>query len=113
MLAMPRDVAVWRAGPVVKPLLTSFAHPLLTTGGRVVPAIAIAAGIEADVGRLWTRIPPTHRLRRPLPPPPSSSTGIHAKGRTASVGRSYFHIHLVSDATGETLIAISRAAAAV
>jgi regulator of PEP synthase PpsR (kinase-PPPase family) len=28
------------------------------------------------------------------------------------VGRSYFHIHLVSDATGETLIAISRAAAA-
>jgi len=27
-------------------------------------------------------------------------------------GRSYFHIHLVSDATGETLIAISRAAAA-
>ncbi|MET0605266.1 MAG: pyruvate, water dikinase regulatory protein [Beijerinckiaceae bacterium] len=28
------------------------------------------------------------------------------------MGRSYFHIHLVSDATGETLIAISRAAAA-
>ncbi|MFV0279666.1 MAG: pyruvate, water dikinase regulatory protein [Rhodoblastus sp.] len=28
------------------------------------------------------------------------------------VGRSYFHLHLVSDATGETLIAISRAAAA-
>lgn len=26
--------------------------------------------------------------------------------------RSYFHLHLVSDATGETLIAISRAAAA-
>ncbi|WP_342360107.1 pyruvate, water dikinase regulatory protein [Terrarubrum flagellatum] len=28
------------------------------------------------------------------------------------MGRNYFHIHLVSDATGETLIAISRAAAA-
>ncbi len=28
------------------------------------------------------------------------------------VGRSYFHLHLVSDATGETLIAVSRAAAA-
>lgn len=27
-------------------------------------------------------------------------------------GRAYFHIHLVSDATGETLIAVSRAAAA-
>jgi len=29
-----------------------------------------------------------------------------------SVGRSYFHLHLISDATGETLIATSRAAAA-
>jgi len=28
------------------------------------------------------------------------------------VGRSYFHLHLVSDATGETLIAVGRAAAA-
>jgi [pyruvate, water dikinase]-phosphate phosphotransferase / [pyruvate, water dikinase] kinase len=28
------------------------------------------------------------------------------------LGRSYFHLHLVSDATGETLIAVSRAAAA-
>ncbi len=28
------------------------------------------------------------------------------------MGRNYFHLHLVSDATGETLIAISRAAAA-
>ena len=28
------------------------------------------------------------------------------------MGRSYFHLHLVSDATGETLIAVSRAAAA-
>ncbi|MGL5138570.1 MAG: kinase/pyrophosphorylase, partial [Beijerinckiaceae bacterium] len=26
------------------------------------------------------------------------------------MGRSYFHLHLVSDATGETLIAVSRAA---
>lgn len=33
--------------------------------------------------------------------------------RTGSlVGRNYFHLHLVSDATGETLIAVSRAAAA-
>ena len=28
------------------------------------------------------------------------------------MGRSYFHLHLVSDATGETLIAVSRAVAA-
>jgi [pyruvate, water dikinase]-phosphate phosphotransferase / [pyruvate, water dikinase] kinase len=30
----------------------------------------------------------------------------------AAVARNYFHLHLVSDATGETLIAVSRAAAA-
>src|SRR5271154_6205452 len=30
----------------------------------------------------------------------------------AALGRSYFHLHLVSDSTGETLIAASRAAAA-
>ena len=29
-----------------------------------------------------------------------------------SVQRNYFHLHLVSDSTGETLIAVSRAAAA-
>jgi len=29
-----------------------------------------------------------------------------------SVGRNYFHLHLISDATGETLIAVSRAVAA-
>ncbi|MGA7657834.1 MAG: phosphoenolpyruvate synthase regulatory protein, partial [Methylocella sp.] len=28
------------------------------------------------------------------------------------MGRHYFHLHLVSDSTGETLIAASRAAAA-
>jgi regulator of PEP synthase PpsR (kinase-PPPase family) len=31
---------------------------------------------------------------------------------TEAVARNYFHLHLVSDATGETLIAVSRAAAA-
>jgi regulator of PEP synthase PpsR (kinase-PPPase family) len=36
--------------------------------------------------------------------------GLSRKGRI--VGRNYFHLHLVSDATGETLIAVSRAAAA-
>src|SRR6516165_5740184 len=30
----------------------------------------------------------------------------------AALGRSYFHLHLISDSTGETLIAASRAAAA-
>ena len=39
--------------------------------------------------------------------------GARPLGRPASpggrhVGRSYFHLHLVSDATGETLIAVSR-----
>jgi regulator of PEP synthase PpsR (kinase-PPPase family) len=35
-----------------------------------------------------------------------------APGDRTELGRSYFHLHLVSDATGETLIAVSRAAAA-
>jgi regulator of PEP synthase PpsR (kinase-PPPase family) len=43
--------------------------------------------------------------------------GQHARGGRwsnpgAAVARNYFHLHLVSDATGETLIAVSRAAAA-
>ena len=33
-------------------------------------------------------------------------------GRGTALGRSYFHLHLVSDSTGETLIAASRAASA-
>jgi [pyruvate, water dikinase]-phosphate phosphotransferase / [pyruvate, water dikinase] kinase len=33
-------------------------------------------------------------------------------GTETAMSRSYFHLHLVSDATGETLIAVSRAAAA-
>lgn len=37
---------------------------------------------------------------------------IQAGCRERHVGRNYFHLHLVSDATGETLIAVSRAAAA-
>jgi regulator of PEP synthase PpsR (kinase-PPPase family) len=32
--------------------------------------------------------------------------------RRRNLGRSYFHLHLVSDATGETLISVARAAAA-
>lgn len=42
---------------------------------------------------------------------PQQFTGCHGSG-PHSVGRNYFHVHLVSDATGETLIAVSRAAAA-
>jgi regulator of PEP synthase PpsR (kinase-PPPase family) len=48
-----------------------------------------------------------------------SSTPIHSitlpvddGSKDSSVGRSYFHLHLVSDATGETLIAVSRAVTA-
>jgi len=37
---------------------------------------------------------------------------MRSASRRRSLGRSYFHLHLVSDATGETLIAASRAAAA-
>jgi [pyruvate, water dikinase]-phosphate phosphotransferase / [pyruvate, water dikinase] kinase len=33
-------------------------------------------------------------------------------GRTTVVGRSYFHLHLVSDSTGETLITVARAVVA-
>ena len=36
----------------------------------------------------------------------------HNGAGTTGVGRQYFHLHLVSDATGETLIAASRAVAA-
>src|SRR6059058_1245469 len=35
-----------------------------------------------------------------------------AAARGHLVGRSYFHLHLVSDSTGETLIAVARAVAA-
>ena len=47
-----------------------------------------------------------------------SSTPVHRRGQAVDtdarevLGRSYFHLHLVSDATGETLIAVSRAVAA-
>jgi [pyruvate, water dikinase]-phosphate phosphotransferase / [pyruvate, water dikinase] kinase len=50
---------------------------------------------------------------------PCLSTGIASgykrvgsRQRGSALGRSYFHLHLVSDSTGETLIAASRAAAA-
>src|SRR3712207_2124200 len=41
---------------------------------------------------------------------PHRSTGCLA--RTPALGRSYFHLHLVSDSTGETLITVGRAVAA-
>ena len=46
---------------------------------------------------------------------PRLSTGLDflwMNLKDAILGRSYFHLHLVSDATGETLIAVSRAVAA-
>jgi [pyruvate, water dikinase]-phosphate phosphotransferase / [pyruvate, water dikinase] kinase len=39
-------------------------------------------------------------------------TSRHFRTPGAALGRSYFHLHLVSDSTGETLIAASRAASA-
>ena len=48
--------------------------------------------------------------RCPQASPPVISANIRATG--AILGRSYFHLHLVSDSTGETLIAASRAASA-
>ena len=39
-------------------------------------------------------------------------TARNSRRRGATLGRSYFHLHLVSDSTGETLIAASRAASA-
>ena len=41
-----------------------------------------------------------------------SCYALFIESRASPVSRTYFHLHLVSDATGETLIAISRAAAA-
>ena len=49
--------------------------------------------------RLSTRCAPGYNQPRSLSP-------------GAALGRSYFHLHLVSDSTGETLIAASRAASA-
>ncbi len=43
--------------------------------------------------------------------PDRNGAGSSGSGEQG-LGRSYFHLHLVSDATGETLIAVSRAAAA-
>src|SRR5471030_2764820 len=43
-------------------------------------------------------------------PPPVLSTSEHAFIQMPDTG--YFHLHLVSDATGETLITVARAAAA-
>jgi hypothetical protein len=37
---------------------------------------------------------------------------MRQSGRTFAVGRSYFHLHLVSDSTGETLITVARAVVA-
>jgi regulator of PEP synthase PpsR (kinase-PPPase family) len=44
---------------------------------------------------------------------PQRSTGLLAESmKKSGVSPSYFHLHLVSDATGETLLAVGRAAAA-
>nr|WP_210261172.1 pyruvate, water dikinase regulatory protein [Enterovirga sp. DB1703] len=43
---------------------------------------------------------------------PPLSTLVDSPIADCPVGRSYFHLHLVSDSTGETLIAVARAAAA-
>src|SRR5215467_5417251 len=47
---------------------------------------------------------------RPAFPSPSH-TGIHRTYRVPTSGN-YFHLHLVSDSTGETLITVARAVAA-
>jgi regulator of PEP synthase PpsR (kinase-PPPase family) len=44
--------------------------------------------------------------------PVSGPSAIVIPRERRSMGRSYFHLHLISDSTGETLIAASRAAAA-
>ncbi len=54
--------------------------------------------------RLCQLSPPLPRLPRIL--------GENRRGARKPLGRHYFHLHLISDATGETLIAASRAAAA-
>src|SRR5688572_6857308 len=43
-----------------------------------------------------------------------SSPGIHSQSRAPMPHRSasYFHLHLISDSTGETLLTVARAAAA-
>ncbi len=51
------------------------------------------------------------RAGRPWPPP-QQSTGPSGCYPCRIAARSYFHLHLVSDATGETLITVARAAAA-
>src|SRR5277367_2402842 len=46
------------------------------------------------------------------PPNVMPVISVICASRDHAMGRSYFHLHLVSDSTGETLIAASRAAAA-
>jgi regulator of PEP synthase PpsR (kinase-PPPase family) len=48
----------------------------------------------------------------PISPQVSFEPGGNPGGARNTLGRHYFHLHLVSDSTGETLIAASRAAAA-
>ena len=46
-------------------------------------------------------------------PSPQRSTGLSAESmKKSGASPNYFHLHLVSDATGETLLAVGRAAAA-
>ena len=59
----------------------------------------LASGVEPSVS---TRLSTSH---------PAGYNRFHFT-LGAALGRSYFHLHLVSDSTGETLIAASRAAAA-
>jgi hypothetical protein len=80
--------------------------------------------VDRDVNRVLRRGMNSRAVARHPPiltGPHGSSTGF-SQGRQArkeardprgrGVSRSYFHLHLVSDSTGETLLAVSRAATA-
>lgn len=58
--------------------------------------------------------PETGKTAHRLPAPSAAACLLSTSRRwnRKSLGRSYFHLHLVSDSTGETLIAVSRAVAA-
>eukprot|EP01042_Synura_sphagnicola_P029966 gene29966-38618_t len=74
--------------------------------GRVIPSCPSGGKPTTGRGRPSKRGFPGWRNRSRADPEK------RPVGATKAVARNYFHLHLVSDATGETLIAVSRAAAA-
>ena len=63
----------------------------------------------------WQRVRPVNLLApcaKPWPSPQRSTASASGLNKRMAHAAGYFHLHLISDATGETLITVARAAAA-